>query len=243
MAKLRDELKAKLIDAGVWGEFVAYRGELVAGGMAPADALRAAVGKFIADAPEAVAQPRPGQRRSKAKAKAKRSEVMDGSRGQDRVGEDGVVGGVRAGAALAEVAAGSGGEAVAARGDREGCDVASVRVGVTGGLGAAPLAGCCLEDFGGRTASEVEIIRWVARNMEVADPRLSECPDPTAWALLSHCRRSLMAAGEFWKQTYTKLLPSRAQLEQVEDDADDSGVTLETLEKIREARVRAMEVA
>jgi hypothetical protein len=52
-----------------------------------------------------------------------------------------------------------------------------------------------------------------------------------------------MAAGEFWKQTYTKLLPSRAQLEQVEDDADDSGVTLETLEKIREARVRAMEVA
>lgn len=112
-------------------------------------------------------------------------------------------------------------------------------VGVTGVGGPVPLPAMDITDLGGRTGSEVEIVRWVARNMEMLSPDVDGCPDATAWGLLAHCRRSELARAEFWKQTYPKLLPSKAQLETtVEVDMDGSG-TVELIGRIRAMRESA----
>jgi len=99
--------------------------------------------------------------------------------------------------------------------------------------GSTPLLFVDLEVFEGKQATEVEVIRWVARNMMVSNPSTEECPDATAWALLSHCRMSPLAVAEFWKTTYTKLLPSRAQMEvQKGDNETDGSKALEVIEDL-----------
>jgi hypothetical protein len=86
-----------------------------------------------------------------------------------------------------------------------------------------PLPQVCSADFAGKVASEVEEVRWVAANMEIADPQPGECPSAAAWGLLAQCRRSPAHMADFWKLTYPKLLPSRAQMEKQQEDVDQEG--------------------
>ena len=81
----------------------------------------------------------------------------------------------------------------------------------------------CLADFEGKDAGEVEIIRWVARYMDIVDVKPSDCPDPAAWSLLSACRRSPAFAASFWQSMYTKIIPSRSQLEAKAPDGSIDG--------------------
>ena len=71
-------------------------------------------------------------------------------------------------------------------------------------------------EFDGKKASEVQAIRWVADNMEVLDPCSDECPSSAAWGLLASCRKSPSAKADFWRNTFTKLMPSRAAMEKEE---------------------------
>jgi hypothetical protein len=90
-----------------------------------------------------------------------------------------------------------------------------------------------LSDFEGREASEVEIIRWVARYMDIADVTPEMCPDPAAWSLLNACRRNPVFAVEFWRSVYTKIIPSRSQLEgKMGDGLMDGKVQVEIIDKI-----------
>jgi hypothetical protein len=97
-----------------------------------------------------------------------------------------------------------------------------------------------LSDFAGREASEVDIIRWVARNMDVVDVRPSDCPDAAAWSLLNQCRMNAMFRAEFWRSMYTKIIPSRGQLG---DDAGggkgDGSLTVALIEKLLAMKVKA----
>ena len=61
--------------------------------------------------------------------------------------------------------------------------------------------------------SEVEAIRWVAENLEVADVSAADAPGPSAWALLCHCRQIPSAKADFWRTIWPKLIPSKALLE------------------------------
>ncbi len=69
--------------------------------------------------------------------------------------------------------------------------------------------------------------------MMVNDPSIAECPDGSAWGLLAHCRQSNMSAAEFWKTTFTKLLPSRAQMEASKGEKDtDGSKTTEVIDEL-----------
>ena len=90
-----------------------------------------------------------------------------------------------------------------------------------------------LASFGEKQATEVETIRWVSRNMAIRDPDPDTCPDASAWALLAHCRKVPAAANEFWKTTYTKLLPTRTQMEAQKGEKDvDGSKTLEIIDDL-----------
>ena len=76
-------------------------------------------------------------------------------------------------------------------------------------------------EVAGRSASEAEVVRWVARHIDDDQVSPDDCPDPCAWTLLRQCRQTPGFVSFFFQQVWTKLLPSRAQIE------SDSGVTLD----------------
>lgn len=95
-----------------------------------------------------------------------------------------------------------------------------------------------LSEFGGREASEPDVIRWVARYMGVQDVSTADCPDPAAWSLLSACRRSPGFEASFWQTMYTKIIPRE---EEKEKDEVDGTPTMELIDRIVAAREKAIE--
>ena len=71
-----------------------------------------------------------------------------------------------------------------------------------------PLAPAALA---GKTATETEVARWVARNIDNPAASVEDCPDAFAWTLLRMCRESPAFALMFVKDIWTKLLVSQAR--------------------------------
>ena len=204
MGKLREDLKQKLKEAGQWDEYIRYRDELKGEGLSPKEAQLKAVEKFFNNPPEVI-----GQSGKKFKGKNEESSGPLANKGSESSS-------ARSGTVIG---------GVSAQGKSEVKDGSQA--------GSTPLPFVDLEVFEGKQATEVEVIRWVARNMMVSNPSTEECPDATAWALLAHCRMSPLAVAEFWKTTYTKLLPSRAQMEvQKGDNETDGSKALEVIEDL-----------
>ena len=88
------------------------------------------------------------------------------------------------------------------------------------GLAVAP------EELAGRSASEAETVRWVARNIDNADVGVADCPDPFAWTLLRQCRDNPGFQAFFIEKLWSKLLPNRAQLESEADESELDGQAL-----------------
>lgn len=95
----------------------------------------------------------------------------------------------------------------------------------------------CLSAFEGREASEVEIIRWVVRNMDVKDVGVKDCPDPAAWTFLKECRASASFRQTFLAQVWAKILPARVSTNGDEDkNVVDGTDTISMIEKIQALR-------
>lgn len=95
-------------------------------------------------------------------------------------------------------------------------------------------------DFANKEASEVEIIRWVARWMEVLDVTPAECPDAAAWALRNQCLENPVFKFEFWKTMYPKIIPSRGLLDGDGDKPAVDGVPqVEMIDKLLAAKLIA----
>jgi len=90
-----------------------------------------------------------------------------------------------------------------------------------------------IEELRAKDGSEIDTIRWVARNLEFPVPDIETCPDPAAWGLLQACKKSPAFSVEFWRSMYTKIIPSRSQLERRNtDDELDGMVQIETIHRI-----------
>lgn len=104
------------------------------------------------------------------------------------------------------------------------------------GLTTAP------HELAGKEASEIEIIRWVARNIDNPEASADDCPDPFAWTLLRQCR-DIQNPGFvpfFIEKLWSKLIPSKAQMVDPNDDgAIDGTPTMEIIGRIQIARDRA----
>lgn len=87
-----------------------------------------------------------------------------------------------------------------------------------------------LKSFGGKEASGSEIVLWVIRNLEVAEVKESDCPDPAAWAYLRQCKESPLFKQNFMLQVGLKSL---LRIEGEGDGVDASGLRLsETITKL-----------
>ena len=116
---------------------------------------------------------------------------------------------------------------------------------------ASPPAPDCVLDYGEevfamemvdlneRSCGEVEIIRWVAKNIENTLATPVDAPDPAAWGLLRTCQEDASFKVDFWKSMYTKIIPSRAQLEKTIDVNLDGDEALELLGRIAKASAEA----
>lgn len=85
-------------------------------------------------------------------------------------------------------------------------------------------------------ATELEIVRWVARSIDDLDVRPEDCPDPFAWTLLRQCRDDSGFAIGFIEKLWSKLIPSRSQLETGGSKDLDGKVTVDLLERIQAFR-------
>ena len=99
--------------------------------------------------------------------------------------------------------------------------------------------------FQGRSASEAEVVRWVADNLLAGDVNPETAPSKTAYALLSDCRQFPQFRIDFWKSMWTKLL-SKSQIEGDLDDDDgnwDGKVQSDTISKVLQFRQQAEKTA
>ena len=85
----------------------------------------------------------------------------------------------------------------------------------------------------GRVASELETVRWVASQIDVAKPNPEECPAPFAWTLLCQCREDSEFTKWFVEKLWSKLIPSRTQLETTAPKDLDGKVQIELIERIQ----------
>lgn len=91
-----------------------------------------------------------------------------------------------------------------------------------------------LEVLAGRACSITKTVEWVAKMMMVEDPRAEDAPSMEAWSMLSWARRSNQNEAQFWGQIWSKMMPSKQQLEAAERISDDGAAVLELIERVRE---------
>ncbi len=91
----------------------------------------------------------------------------------------------------------------------------------------------------GKAAGEPEVVRWVARNIDNADPSPEECPDPFAWTLLRDCRSNPAFRQFFVEKLWSKLIPSRSQLDATTTAVMDGKPTIDLIRRIQKMRDKA----
>lgn len=98
----------------------------------------------------------------------------------------------------------------------------------------APLEGVVESSvFQTGSASTPECVAWVAKHMMLKDVRPEQAPSSEAWSMLCWARRNNQNEAQFWGQIYTKLLPSRSQLDAEQRYKDDGRKVLDLIEKLK----------
>ena len=83
------------------------------------------------------------------------------------------------------------------------------------------------------SASTPECVAWVAKHMMLKDVSPEQAPSSEAWSMLCWARRNNQNEAQFWGQIYTKLLPSRSQLDAEQRFKDDGRRVLGLIEKMK----------
>lgn len=89
------------------------------------------------------------------------------------------------------------------------------------------------EVFIGGDASTPECVSWVAKHMMVSDPNPENAPSSEAWSMLCWAKRNNQNEAQFWGQIYTKLMPSRNQLESEGKYKDDGRRVLGIIDRLK----------
>ena len=84
-------------------------------------------------------------------------------------------------------------------------------------------------------ASTPECVAWVAKHMMLKGVKPEQAPSSEAWSMLCWARRNNQNEAQFWGQIYTKLLPSRSQLDQEQRYKDDGLKVLSVIEGLRKS--------
>jgi len=120
-----------------------------------------------------------------------------------------------------------------------GGDVGVASVGVEpGGVGKSGAPDFSLgrvkrEVFGDRTCAITRTVEWVAKQLMVEDPSAEDAPSMEAWSMLCWARRSNANEAQFWGQIWSKMMPSKQQLEAAERLSDDGSQVFAVIERVR----------
>jgi hypothetical protein len=98
------------------------------------------------------------------------------------------------------------------------------------------------ETFDEKSCSTPRTVEWVAANIRVSDVEASDAPSSEAWSMLCWVKASPQAESQFWGQIYTKLLPSRQQLEQDGKMQDDGRVVLGLISRLQQIKEECTDV-
>lgn len=90
----------------------------------------------------------------------------------------------------------------------------------------------------GRTCASIETISWVASQLRRQAPDVASAPSEAALALLQWATSSPVARAEFWKNLWSRTLPTRAEIENQARYADDGSTEIELAQRIM-ARLEA----
>jgi len=121
-------------------------------------------------------------------------------------------------------------------GDRDGDGRDGVPEAVEGlGKSGAPdsVGRVSADVFQGRTCSITKTVEWVAKQMMVDSPKADDAPSMEAWSMLCWARRSNQNEAQFWGQIWSKMMPSKQQLEAAERISDDGSAVLELIDRVR----------
>lgn len=85
------------------------------------------------------------------------------------------------------------------------------------------------------TCSDVDSIRWVIENLEKPNVNKQDCPSNTAWTLFKWALSNPVSKAEFINKSWSKLLPTGKQMDDMVRMQDDGTSTLELIARIQEA--------
>jgi hypothetical protein len=86
--------------------------------------------------------------------------------------------------------------------------------------------------FKAGNASTPVCVSWVAKNLLIEDAKPEDAPGSEAWGMLMWARRNEGNEAQFWGTIYTKLLPSRNQLDSENRYTDDGRRLLDLIDKL-----------
>ncbi len=89
--------------------------------------------------------------------------------------------------------------------------------------------------FSGKTASSIEVIEWVAANIAITDPDPKKAPNSEAWGLLQWVRRDQQNEGEFWRQIYPKLMPTKSEMKKSQGEKENESDVIDLIGRVKAA--------
>lgn len=75
-------------------------------------------------------------------------------------------------------------------------------------------------------------VQWIFQNMGNKQVREEDAPDPGTFTWLKRLQSNVELQDEFYRHTYSKLLPSKAQLDREEVNLDETAGVLELIERV-----------
>jgi hypothetical protein len=85
--------------------------------------------------------------------------------------------------------------------------------------------------------AEREVIKWLFDNLAIRKVELKDAPSIGAWGLLNTLQKNDKLREKFYTEVWTKLLPSKAQIDAENKFTDDNRTLFEVLTKLEQEPV------
>ena len=94
--------------------------------------------------------------------------------------------------------------------------------------------------FNAAGASPRKVVEWVFDNLLLDDLKPDDAPSPGAWALLQDLKKYPDLRKEFYRSIWSKLLPTKTELDAAERFSDDGREQIKLIERVRAASKNAV---
>lgn len=86
------------------------------------------------------------------------------------------------------------------------------------------------------SVSARKVVQWVFNSIDLDDLKPEDAPSAGAWSLLMRLRRYPDLLKEFYRTIWSKMLPTRSEIERTERFEDDGREQLDIIDKLERSR-------